>query len=214
MIADPETSEDDRVHFARKAKAYGYREKGRETAPPPEPVATLDDTVTKPERPSAKTRAAGADAAAASEEAPAKKTRKERAPSSLTIGAGLVAFLWAALLVGAAVAAGYLGLEGVRLLVAKYGPVLGAHEERIVLGVATAIGVVGALMVYTLKSVAKAILAAGLFAGLGWFVWRAPNLHLFHLQVAQAIAFGIAGFLAALLLLGLGGGAKRRGVRR
>ena len=216
MIADPETSEDDRVHFARKAKAYGYREKGRETAPPPEPVATLDDTITKPERPpgpapgkvSADAKAAGA------EDAPAKEERKERAPSSLTIGAGLTAFTWAALLVGAAVAAGYLGLEGVRLLVAKYGPVLGPHEERIVLGVAAAIGVVGALMVYTFKSVAKAILAAGLFAGLGWFVWRAPNLHLFHLQVAQAIAFGIAGFLAALLLLGLGGGAKRRGVRR
>jgi hypothetical protein len=228
VIADPETSEDDRVHFARKAKAYGYREKGRETAPPPEPTATLDDTITKPERLPAPKAAATAEETAApdkpekkaqkkaedekSEEKAGKKGAKkpEKSPSSLTLGAGLVAFLWATLLVGAAVAAGYLGLEGVRLLVAKYGPILGAHEERIVLGVAAGLGALGALMVYTFKSVVQATLAAALFAGIGWFVWRAPNLHLFHLQVAQAIAFGIAGFLAALLLLGLGGGAKRR----
>jgi hypothetical protein len=223
VIADAETSEDDRVHFARKAKAYGYREKGRETAPPPEPTATLDDTITKPERPPAKKTAEPAAQEEAVEDAPAKpekkkktekekekKSKKESAPSSLTIGAGLVAFLWATVLVGAAVATGYLGLEGVRLLVAKYGPVLGPHEERVVLGVAAGLGVLGALMVYTLKSVAQATIAAALFAGLGWFVWRAPNLHLFQLQIVQGIAFGIAGFLAALLLLGLGGGAKRR----
>ncbi len=213
VIADPETTDDDRVHFARKAKAYGYREKGRETAPPPEPVATLDDTITKPERPP-QAKPSTPPAADEKETAPKKEKTKSAASSSLTIGAGLVAFLWATLLVGAAVGAGYLGLEGVRLLVAKYGPILGAHEERIVLGVAAGLAVLGALMVYTFKSVFQATLAAALFAGLGWFVWRAPNLHLFHLQIAQAIAFGIAGFLAALLLKGLGGGAKRRNDRR
>lgn len=228
VIADPETSEDDRVHFARKAKAYGYREKGRETAPPPEPaatLATLDDTITKPERPPAKkasepagevkgeAKTAAADEALDEAKAkPAKKAKKkaETTPSSLTIGAGLVAFMWATVLVGAAVAAGFLGLEGVRLLVAKYGPVLGAHEERIVLGAAAGLGVLGALMVYTFKSVVQATLAAALFAGIGWFVWRGPPTHLFELQRLQAIAFGIAGFLASLLFLGLGGGAKKR----
>ncbi len=209
VIADAETSEDDKVHFARKAKAYGYREKGRETAPPPEPVATLDDTVTKPERPPGKPAAEGEAPGAA----PAKKPRKDKA-SSLTFGAGMTAFTWALVLVGAAVATGYLGLEAAKLVVANYGPVLGAHQERVVLGVAAGLGVLGALMVYTWKSVAQATLAAGVFAGLGWFVWRAPHLHLFELQVAQAIAFGIAGFLAALLLLGLGGGAKKRAGRR
>lgn len=209
VIADPETSEDDRVHFARKAKAYGYREKGRETAPPPEPTATLDDTQTAPERPPAK-RAAEAKVAAKPTPKEEEEKPRPKKPSSLTVGPGLAAFGWALVLVGAAVAAGYLGLEGARLLVAKYGPILGAHEERIVLGVSAGLAVVGALMVYTWKSVFKALFAAGLFAGLGWFVWRAPHTHLFHLQPAQGIAFGVAGFLAALLFLGIGGGAKKR----
>ena len=189
VIADPETTEDDRVHFTRKAKAYGWREKGRETAPPPEPKepATLGDAIAKP-APAAKAEGAAAAEAKPEEEAPKKKPKKGAGESSLTVKAGLGAFGWAAVLVGAAVATGFLGLEGVRLLVAKYGPILGAHEERIVLGAAAALAVLGTLMVYKLKSVVQALLVSGLFAGLGWFVWRAPHLHVFHLQIAQAIA--------------------------
>jgi hypothetical protein len=139
-----------------------------------------------------------------------KAPEKKKNPPLLHMRTGLQAFLWGALLVAAAAGTGYLGLEGVRLLVAKFGPILGAHEERIVLGVAAGLAVLGTLMVYTFKSVAQALLAAGLFGAIGWFAWRAPHTHLFHLQAAQAIAFGIAGFLAALLTLGLFGGAKRK----
>jgi hypothetical protein len=193
MIDDPESNEDERVYYTKKARAYGWRPKASEPAPAPGSQSASESE---------------------SESAPAKPrktpTKKPAPDSKITFAAGMTAFLWASLLVGAAVGAGYLGLEGVRLIVAKYGPILGAHEERIVLGVAAGLGVLGAMMVYTFKSVAQALVAAALFAGLGWFTWRGPALHLFHLQTAQAIAFGIAGFLAALLVLGLVGGAKAR----
>jgi hypothetical protein len=178
MIEDSDSNEDERTYYTRKARAYGWRPKKSES-------------VTEAE--------SGSESAAA---------EKPASDSKITFAAGMTAFLWASLLVAAAVGAGYLGLEGVRLLVAKYGQILGAHEERIVLGVAAGLAVLGALMVYKLKSVAQALVAAALLAGLGWFTWRGPATHLFHLQVAQAIAFGVAGFLAALLVLGLVGGAK------
>jgi hypothetical protein len=203
VLENPDTNDEERLYFTRKAKAYGWREKGRETAPPPEPVVQEPPTL------------AVAEEKKEPEEKKKPDTKKAKGPKGEPIAkAGLVAFLWASLLVAAAVGAGYLGLEGVRLLVAKYGPVLGAHEERIVLGVAAALAFGGALMVYTFKSAVQALLVAGLFAGVGYVAWRAPHTHLFHLQIGQAIAFGIAGFLAALFVLGLFGGAKKRSLTR
>jgi hypothetical protein len=214
LLADPESNADERVYYARKAKAYGWRERMAAPEPAPPEPATLGDAIravpATPDAPAPATATAPTRVAAASAARPEPAPRARATSPGASIGAGLVAFLWAALLVAAAAGAGYLGLEGVRLLVARYGPLLGPHEERIVLGTAASLAVLGPMLVYKWKSVLQALLVAALFGALGWFTWHAPAVHLFPLHEAQAIAFGLGGFLAALLVLGVAGGAKSR----
>jgi hypothetical protein len=75
------------------------------------------------------------------------------------------------------------------------------------------IGVFPTVVVYRLPTVGRAILV-GAFAGLaGELAWGFPGGVLFSARLTQIVAFSAAGFLAALLVLGLFGGV-RSGQRR
>src|SRR5262245_9490103 len=106
VLENAETTDEERVYFTSKAKAYGWREKGRETTPPPESAVPPQEPATL-----------AADVVAPAEKKDEKKeenvdTKKAKKPKGEpAVKAGLQAFLWASLLVAAAVGTGYLGLE-------------------------------------------------------------------------------------------------------
>ena len=86
-------------------------------------------------------------------------------------------------------------------------PGLGTRTDLvfpIVLGV---IGVLPAWLVYKLSAFAKGLVAAGVMGGVGWIAWGTGQI-IHANRWIQAIAFGLAGFLAALLVLGILGGTK------
>jgi len=56
----------------------------------------------------------------------------------------------------------------------------------------------------------KALVVAAFLGGIGWVAWGTGQAELHGLRPVQALAFGLAGFLAALLVLGLTGGTKRQ----
>ena len=66
-----------------------------------------------------------------------------------------------------------------------------------------------AWLVYRLGTVVKALLLGGVGAGLGWVAWGTGQGAFHGDRPLQALAFGLAGFLAGLLVLGLVGGAKQ-----
>ena len=86
-------------------------------------------------------------------------------------------------------------------------PVLGTKTRLvfpIVLGV---VGVLPAWLVYRSGRVLKA-LVVGRGGGLGWVAWGTGQGAFHGDRPLQALAFGLGGFLAGLLVLGLVGGAK------
>lgn len=75
----------------------------------------------------------------------------------------------------------------------------------IVLGV---VGVLPACLVYKLGTVLKALVPGAALGGVGWVAWGTGQGAFHGDRPLQALAFGLAGFLAGLLVLGLLGGAK------
>ena len=75
----------------------------------------------------------------------------------------------------------------------------------IVLGL---VGVLPTWLVYRLGAVVKALLLGAMGAGVGWVAWGTGQGAFHGDRPLQALAFGLAGFLAGLLVLGLVGGAK------
>ena len=205
LIEDPETSEEDRVYFRKKAKAFGWRDKTRPSHVPAEPVSHPDTASQEAELDSSPR---------VSKVAPKKKAPAPRAvakPAS-NVGTALMAFVYATLFVGASLGFGYLARAGVHVLEARYGtlPVLGTHPDAIVGAVTAALAMLGAMMPYRAGTVFKSALVAALFAGAGHMAWRSPGGVLFAVHTNQVIAFGVAGFMGALFVFGLMGGAKTK----
>ncbi len=151
-------------------------------------------------------------AAAEKAERAAKKKADDR---SAARSAALAAFGYALLFALAGVGAGYAAWLGARELVAHGHvlPLVGTKTKLvfpIVLGV---VGVLPAWLVYRLGAVVKALLLGAMGAGVGWVAWGTGQGAFHGDRPLQALAFGLAGFLAGLLVLGLVGGAKlpRRG---
>lgn len=151
-------------------------------------------------------------AAAEKAERAAKKKADDR---SAARSAALAAFGYALLFALAGVGAGYAAWLGARELVAHGHvlPLVGTKTKLvfpIVLGV---VGVLPAWLVYRLGAVVKALLVGAMGAGVGWVAWGTGQGAFHGDRPLQALAFGLAGFLAGLLVLGLVGGAKlpRRG---
>jgi hypothetical protein len=112
----------------------------------------------------------------------------------------------------AGVGAGYAATLGARELV-QHGtllPGLGARTHLVFPIVLALVGVLPSLLVYRLGTVIKALVIGAAFGGMGWVAWGTGQAALHAMRPVQALAFGLAGFLAGLLVLGILGGTKRQ----
>jgi hypothetical protein len=76
------------------------------------------------------------------------------------------------------------------------------------------VGVLPAWLVYRLDALIKSIVVGGALGGVGWIAWGTGIGRLHAARLVEALAFGIAGFLAALLVFGLLGGTKSAAARQ
>ncbi len=233
LADDPTVSTEERELYLRRARAHGQGLKTRpsisEVVPsgtPPPMVMTVGDAPPSTSGPMpapgarGKATAARADEAEAdapegeearakpaARKAPAKK--KAPAPSRFTTRAGLTAFGYMILFVGAGLGAAKLAAEGAKLL-ARSGPlpVFGTHLELVYPAVAALIGFVPALLMYRFRPWLTAVVVSLAAAFAGYALHGEPHLTLVPYAVVQGVAAGAAAFLAALLVVGVTGGTK------
>lgn len=257
IARDPKSTADDKARFIKKAKAFGYREKGAESEA--ERMSQLPESVvaprvveaaaqaTIPERRARasdggelKDRAEKSDATATKEAAPAAdpvkqteavlakanaalekaeqraaKTKPKSAPLmerlEIDWGDGFTAFFFAIVLMGAGFALGHALTLGATGILAKAGagavPIVGAHVELILPIAISLLGVLPALLVYRLPTWARALAVAALAGIAGEMAWGAKYVFV-ATRLVQVTAFAAAGFLAALLVLGIFGGTR------
>ncbi|MBX3263112.1 MAG: sel1 repeat family protein [Labilithrix sp.] len=225
---------DDRARLLQRARAHGYglRMKDANAGDRPtfldslqradESLQRADEDASpasahdpgRPERQRATTTPDTKAARAAAGAQAGRGDAKGAGPSQASIG--LAAFGYALLFAVAGVGAGYAATLGARELVARGAelPVLGARTELVFPIVLGLVGVLPAWLVYRLGAVLKALVVGAFFGAIGWVAWGTGQATLHALRPVQAIAFGLAGFLAALLALGLTGGTKQRPARR
>jgi hypothetical protein len=149
-------------------------------------------------------------AAAAAAEKAERLAKKKSAERTARLTGALAAFGYALLFALAGAGAGYAATLGAHELV-EHGhvlPLIGTKTRLvfpIVLGV---VGVLPAWLVYKLGAVLKALALGAIVGGVGWVAWGTGQYAFHGDRPLQALAFGLAGFLAGLLVLGLIGGAK------
>lgn len=136
------------------------------------------------------------------------KAKKKEGPGA---GAALAAFGYALLFVLTGVGAGYAAMHGAHHLLTTGHelPLLGKREQLVFPIVVGVVGILPTWLVYELGAVVKAAFVGAAIGGLGWVAWGTGQAAFHSARGVQAIAFGLAGFLAALLVLGLLGGTKR-----
>jgi hypothetical protein len=142
-----------------------------------------------------------------------KPEPKPEGPTQASIGLG--AFGFAVLFVLAGAGAGYAATHGARVLLENGTklPGIGTHVEYVFPIVLALFGVWPAGVGYQLGTWLKGILIGVAMGGVGWVAWG-TGMAAFHAsRIAQAYAFGLAGFLAGLLVLGLLGGTKKKPAR-
>jgi hypothetical protein len=201
-VAGAGLPEEEKARLLQRARAHGYglRTDGAEDPP---------DASAAPGRAPAEVEAEHRAPAAEDRPRPAKRPVRgaDRAPVSAAIGA----FGYALLFMTAGVGAGYAGMLGARELVARGQslPGLGPRADLVFPVALGALGVLPSALVYRPGSVLKAALAGAALGGVGWVAWGTGQAVIHASRAAQGAAFGIAGFLAALFVLGLLGGTKR-----
>ncbi len=138
------------------------------------------------------------------------KAAKPTGPSRASLGVG--AFGYAMLFALTGLGAGYAATLGARELVAHGTPLpaLGTRFDLVFPIVLGLVGVLPSWLVYRLDTMLKALALGAFFGGIGWVAWGTGEAAMHSHRPVQAIAFGLAGFLAALLVLGLLGGTKRQ----
>ncbi|MBS2013514.1 MAG: sel1 repeat family protein [Deltaproteobacteria bacterium] len=146
---------------------------------------------------------------------PEKKNARGAAPAR-NVSQALAAFGYAILFALAGIGAGYAAMLGAHELIARGHALPGIGKNaRLVFPIVLAIvGVLPSALVYRLGAVAKALLAGAAFGGIGWVAWGTGQAALHADRALQALGFGLAGFLATLLVLGLLGGTKSAKARR
>ncbi|HVJ89049.1 MAG TPA: tetratricopeptide repeat protein [Labilithrix sp.] len=137
---------------------------------------------------------------------------KRPAPGPSRVAIGLGAFGYALLFTLAGLGAAYAAMLGARELLVhgKVLPGLGTRAELVFPIVLGLVGVLPTSLVYRFGAVLKAIVAGTVLGGIGWIAWGTGQGAFVALRSAQATAFGLAGFLAALLAFGLLGGTRRQ----
>jgi hypothetical protein len=230
----PGVTEDDTARLLARAKAHGYGLRVRDGLADATDRATFVDALAGAEgaRPAAGTPAADPSVEAARRErkdtSPETKDAKQKAEQSRAKAAeqsrakatarsarvktALAAFGYTLIFVLAGLGAGYAALLGARELVAHGHqlPGLGTRTRAvfpIVLGV---VGVLPATLVYRFATVLKGLVLGAAVGGVGWVAWGTGSGAFHGDRPLQALAFGLGGFLAALFVLGLLGGAKQR----
>jgi hypothetical protein len=141
-----------------------------------------------------------------------KATKLQSAERKVRLASALGAFGYALLFALAGIGAGYAATLGASELVAHGNllPLLGTKTRLVFPIVLTLTGVLPAWLVYRFGTVLKALVMGALLAGVGWVAWGTGGGALHSDRSLQALAFGLGGFLAGLLVLGLLGGAKQR----
>lgn len=216
--------EEEKQRLLTRAKAHGYGLKVKDGSPAATEGAgerpTMTDALlvaetrerkdTAPETKQARVKVEEATKQRAADTIPPTKKPKSGAPSS-NVSDGLAAFGYAVLFAVAGVGAAYAATLGARELV-EHGtklPGLGTRTDLVFPIVLGAIGVLPAWLVYKFSAFAKGLVAAGVMGGVGWVAWGTGQI-IHANRWLQAIAFGLAGFLAALLVLGMLGGTKSK----
>jgi hypothetical protein len=193
--------------------------RGRGAAAPAEPRQRKD---TSPETAQAKRRAEEGSAktdppkapldpaAAAAAEKAARLAKRKSAERTARLTGALAAFGYALLFALAGAGAGYAATLGASELVAHGHvlPLVGTKTRLVFPIVLGLVGVLPAWLVYKLGTVLKALVLGAIVAGVGWVAWGTGQGAFHGDRPLQALAFGLAGFLAGLLVLGLIGGAK------
>ena len=146
----------------------------------------------------------------AAEERVARLKKRESAARNQRVAAALGAFGYALLFALAGVGAGYAATLGAAEL-ATHGhplPVLGNRTRLVFPMVLALVGVLPTWLVYRFGTVLKAVALGALVGGLGWVAWGTGRYAYHGDRPLQSLLFGLSGFLAGLLVLGLLGGAK------
>ena len=147
----------------------------------------------------------------AAEERAARLKQREATARNQRIATALGAFGYAMLFALAGLGAGYAATLGASELVAHGHPLplLGTHVRLAFPIVLALIGVLPTWLVYRFGTVLKAVALGALVGGLGWVAWGTGRYAYHADRPLQALLFGLSGFLAGLLVLGLLGGAKQ-----
>jgi hypothetical protein len=148
---------------------------------------------------------------------PSPKAEKAPAPGKsgdkmfgFTPSLGLRAFGVAALFVAGSLAAGWLGMEGARLLLqgGTVLPLIGQQPERVFFAVLALVGILPSLLAYRFRTWIASLGGGAVFASIGFFLHGSPQGTLVTSRPIQSLAFALAGYLACLLVFGIFGGAK------
>jgi hypothetical protein len=237
LASDLKTPPEERERFVKKAKAYGYqlkirKERDSRVPTPPAEADPTDAPAARAPQPATGSRAPAAGSRAPAPEAGTKpeavkgdpEVAREAAPKPRRPGSevpkthALMAFVYETLFVGASMAAGYLAHLGALELLQRGAPVpVVGHRIQLIIPIALAVlGVLPSFLMYKAGTVVRAVAVGGIAGGAGYALWETGRALLFATRGAQSLVFGIAGFLATLLVLGLLGGVKppRRPVRR
>jgi TPR repeat protein len=210
LAEDTTTPEAERERLLKKAKAYGYqlvlrRDSRASAAPPvaPTPAAHGEGKLEPPSREAAKKK---------EEEKPAQATRDATVKTRLepTAGAALAAFFYATLFLAGSIAAAYFLTIGATELLQRGAsiPLLAKYPRALFPAAVVLFGVLPAFLMYKALTVLRAVGVAAILGGAGYALWGAPYATLFGDKEVQALLVGAAGFLGALLVLGLWGGLK------
>ncbi|MDF2698415.1 MAG: hypothetical protein K0S65_6799, partial [Labilithrix sp.] len=207
---------DEKARLLQRARAHGYGLRMKEeTGPAEADRPTLLDSLqqTDPTGSGAASEPERRERQRATTTPDTKSARAAQAgkngPSQTALGLG--AFGYALLFTTAGLGAAYAAMLGARELVAHGTPLpgLGTRTHLVFPLVLAIVGVMPALLVYRFGAWFKALLIAAMFGGIGWVAWGMGQVIHTHRPV-QTIAFGLAGLLAGLLVLGLLGGTKRQ----
>lgn len=211
-------AEDVGARLLQRARAHGYGLRLKDEASvegaraaPEEPAASSPDAAgaTEGREDGARPSASALPGGGALPTARARGAAKPDGPSRAAIGLG--AFGYALLFEAAGIGAGYAAMLGAREL-AAHGvllPWIGPRTELVLPIVLAIVGVVPACLVYRLGTIAKALAIGAALGGIGWVAWGTGQAILHPERSLQALAFGVGGFLAGLLVLGILGGTKR-----
>jgi len=212
LVADEALPTKDRAFYLKRAKAMGYSHRLAQTQPEPAepapPAEAAPEEPTPPEPDAQREAKPEAKAEAATDEDEDDDDERAALGAQWTIGAGLGAFVVAALFAVASFYTGWLASEGSRALAAagRALPGIGAMHDLVFAAVLVAFGVLPATSVYRPKVVGIATVVGGAAAAGGWFLH--PSTPLLWSPAAQAGAAGLAGLAVVLLFLGLLGGTR------